>query len=73
MQIKKVGISSGGLSVKWMQGDRFSRAELCIIGNTEQQSSPTAVTISFPKHVCYGSATYWKLKYKSAINELTNI
>ena len=50
---KKVGISSGELSVEWMQGDKFSRAQLCC-----------AVTISSPKHVCYGSATYWKLKYK---------
>ena len=33
---KKVGISSGGLSVEWMQEDKFSRAQLCINENTEQ-------------------------------------
>ena len=33
---KKVGISSGGLSVEWMQEDKFSRAQLCINENSEQ-------------------------------------
>ena len=61
---KKVGISSGGFSVEWMQEDKFSRALQCINEYTEQQSSSTAVTISSPKHVHCGSATYWKLKYK---------
>ena len=64
---KKVGISSGGLSVEWMQGDKFSRVELCINENTKQPLSSTAVTISSPEHVSDGSATYWKLKYKSAM------
>ena len=62
---KKVGISSEGLSVEWMQGDKFSRIKLFINENTKQQSSSTAVTISSPKHVHYGSGTYWKLKYES--------
>ena len=56
-----------------MQGDKFSRAQLCINENTEQQSSSTAVTISSPKHVRYGSATYWKLKYKSAMKAYQRI
>ena len=65
---KKVGISNGGYSyVEWMQGDKFSRAKLCIYESTKEQSSPTAVTISSPEHVRYGSATYWKLKYESAM------
>ena len=56
-----------------MQGDRFSRAELCFNENTEQQSSPTAVAISFRKHVRYDSTTYWKLKYKSAMKTYQRI
>ena len=56
---RKVGISSEGLSVEWMQGNKFSRAKMCINKNTKQQSSSTAVTISSPKHIRYGSATYW--------------
>ena len=50
-----------------MQRDKFSRAEFCINENTKQSSSSTAVTISSPKHVSYGSATYWKLTYESAM------
>ena len=33
---KKVGISSGGLSVEWMQKDKFSRAQQCISEYTKQ-------------------------------------
>ena len=33
---KKVGISSEGLSVEWMQGDKFSRIKLFINENTKQ-------------------------------------
>ena len=60
----KVGISSGGVSVECMQEDRFSRTELYINENTEERSSPTAVTISSLKHVHYGSATIGNLNIK---------
>ena len=53
---KKVGISSGGLSVKWMQEDNFLRAELCFHKNTEKDNISTAVTVSSPKDVRCGSA-----------------
>ena len=62
---KKVGISSIGLSVKWMQEDEFLRAELCIHENTEKDHMSTAVTVPSPKDVRCGSARYWKHKYES--------
>ena len=70
---KKVGISSGGLSVEWMQEDKFLRAELCINDNTEKNLLSTAVIISFPKDVHYGSARYWKHKYESAMKAYQKI
>ena len=42
---KKFGISSEGLNVKWMQEDKFLRAELCIHENTEKDHISTTVTV----------------------------
>lgn len=65
---KKVGISSGGLSVEWMQQDKFCRAESCMNeDNPSASTSSSTVTISSPKHIRYGSAAYWKHKYESAM------
>lgn len=69
---KKVGISCKGLSVEWMQADKFARAELCITKNTEQPSS-SSVTISSPKQVRYDSAAYWKHKYHGAMEAYQTI
>ena len=63
----KVGISSRGLSVEWMQEDKFLRTELCVNDNTEKNQWSTAVTISSPKDVRYGSARYRKHKCESAM------
>ena len=64
---KKVGISSGGLSVEWIQEDKFLRSELCVNDNTEKNQLSAAVTISSSKDVRYGSARYWRRKYESAM------
>ena len=56
-----------------MQEDKFLRAELCINDNTEKNQLSTAVTVSSPKDVCYGSARYRKLKCESAMEAYQTI
>ena len=41
-----------------------SQEPSCILMKIEERSSPTAVTISSPKHVHYGSATIGNLNIK---------
>ncbi|XP_065662835.1 beta-hexosaminidase subunit alpha isoform X2 [Hydra vulgaris] len=58
---------NGGLSVKWMQEDKFLRAELCIHENTEKDHISTAVTVSSPKDSLWLS----KSKHKKCIGTPT--
>ena len=67
---KKIGISKGGLSVEWVQEDKFLRAELCINDNTEKNQLSTAITISSPKVVRCGSATYIRKCHGSLSNNI---
>ena len=57
---KRVGISSQGLDVGWMQQDKFETAARLM---TVPENSQREVTES-PQGVRIGSAAYWKKKYK---------
>ena len=69
---KRVGVSNLGLSVEWMQHDKFERAAACMDLNPDTQSSsqvPSSSTlvINSPIHIRNGSASYWKHKFKQAM------
>ena len=64
---KRVGISSEGLSVEWMDQSMFERAEAIL--NPPTNITPT-IQISSPENVRKGSAEYWKSKFVQANDQL---
>ena len=59
---KRVGLHSGGLSVKNMQQDKMAQAASCM-QQTVTESEPKESVISSPKDVRKNSWGYWKRKY----------
>ena len=66
---KKVGITSTGLSVEWMDQEMFARAEAIL--NPTTPTKPDTVEIPSPVGVRRNSAKYWKSKFTEAMGQLT--
>ena len=77
---KVVGIAESGLSVNWMQQDKFEQAERCLstcqpTPTPIQSSSSKAPLVSSPQGVRSGSREYYKKKLENAyrvIHDLTD-
>ena len=70
---RRVGISSEGLSVEWMQQSKFQLARQLISSppkTPQLASTPAASTPFSPKHIRKGSAVYWKAKHDQLANSL---
>ena len=63
---KRVGISNEGLSVEFMQQDKFETAASCIESSPEKPSTPDSSVISSPLSIRKGSANYYKAKFERA-------
>ena len=67
---KRVGVTSEGLSVNFMQQNKFEQASNCMEVDQPQSSSastPNQLMISSPDHR-KGSAKYWKAKFLQSQN-----
>ena len=66
---KRVGITSSGMSVNFMQQDKFERAAACIqeeIPPSTSTSTPDSSLIMSPCDKRKGSRDYWKAKFDQA-------
>ena len=61
---KRVGIPNEGLSVEFMQQDKFETAASCIESSPEKLSMPDSSVISSPLSIRKGSADYYKLNLR---------
>ena len=72
---KVIGITASGLSVNWMQQDKFEHPErcLCTFQSTQMQSllSSQAQLISSPQDVRWGSCEYYKKNWRTLIESST--
>ena len=69
---KKVGITSVGLNVEWMDKAKFERAEAILNPGTPQKAQSSS-TVDSPVHLLKGTLEYHKYKYeqtKERIDEL---
>ena len=64
---KRVGITSSGLSVEYMQKEKFQQAENCMEVEPQLSSTPNQPIIESPAHR-KSSAQYWKAKFEKAID-----
>lgn len=64
---KRVGVSSTGLNVEWMQQDKFKTAEL--IQSNSSNSRETEIIICSPKNARKGSRDYYKFKNEETIKK----
>lgn len=63
---KRVGISAEGLSIHYMQKEKFEQAETIMEVDEEPQSSSRCDVVASPKDIRKGSAQYWQRKYEMA-------
>ena len=63
---KRVGISAEGLSIHYMQKEKFEQAETIMEVDEEPQLSSRADVVASPKDTRKGSAQYWQRKYERA-------
>ena len=71
---KRVGITSNGLNVEWMQQNKFERAEKLLRKDEPTASStPNSSLIMSPKCVRSGSKEYYKQKYEQAMKVLNDL
>jgi len=60
---KRVGISKEGLSVNFMQQDKFQAAANCIAVSPSKLSTPDSSVITSPLSIRKGTANYYKANY----------
>ena len=73
---KRVGISSTGLNVGWMQKEKFQRAQSLLHSGEEQpacSSTPDPLKVRSPESIRSGSRDYYKYKYEEAMKKLHEI
>ena len=75
---RKVGVTTGQLSVETMQQDKFARAAECIDLNQNEASPSTSITSTpgssiISPHKRRGSAQYWEDKFNQAMNTARNL
>ena len=63
---KRVGITTTGLSVEYMQQDKFMQAASCMEQQGTASASSSSSTITSPKHTRKNSAAYWKHKFEQS-------
>ena len=63
---KRVGITSKGLDIDWMDQQKFERAESILNPPTTPEKHQT-VTVSSPVNYRKGSALYYKYKFEKCL------
>ena len=63
---KHVGISKDGLSVEFMQHDKFETAVMCIETSPEKNSTPDTTSTCSLMGIQKGSFNYYKAKFEKA-------
>lgn len=65
---KRVGISSSGLNVDWMDQSKFERAEAILNPpKTPERAEKSPLSIPSPPSLRKGSASYYKYKYEKCL------
>ena len=73
---KRVGISSTGLNVGWMQKEKFQRAQSLLHSGEEQpacSSTPDPLKVRSPESIRSGSRDYYKYEYEETMKKLHEI
>ena len=67
---KRVGVSKDGLSIKWMDQDKFEQAEAILHPPTSTKTIGPEFQVNSPKGVRRHSAAYWKALYLQRTEQL---